>query len=258
MVLNNLVATAALRHGSWLRDWAPMLVDELYQKFVALGESGLMPGDLLTLAAAIKEYQPGVILELGRGFGTSTALFRLLEIPVISVCRETLWQDRTLAALAFVRPIDWERGVNAIVGEIAEQDYPRLLADAVRPMIFWDAHGYDVAEIVFNRIIPALSGRAALVACHDLRDSRFFDADDRPPQQAPLWRGNSVDRFLRLGDIHSGFEQLVSIVDFVSWKGLAIHSPTHEIMTSREALALLPSVTGWPYCLWHYFFVPAD
>lgn len=255
MTPNNLVARGALHHQAWLRDHEPV-IERLYQGFAALGDSGLTKGDMLTLAAAAREYQPGLVLELGRGLGTSTSLFRYLEIPVVSICRLSDWQDRTLAMLAEIEPIDWAAGVNAIIGEIADQDYHSLLEGAVRPMIFWDAHGYDVADIVFSRILPALAGRSALVACHDMRDSRYY-ANERPLRDAPLWRSNDVERFLRLGDVHSSFEQLVSIVDFVSWAGITFNSPTHEIMTNPEALALLPfSGMGWPYCLWHYFVLP--
>jgi hypothetical protein len=161
--------------------------------------------------------------------------------------------------LADIASIDWEHGVEAIVGEIADQDYRSLLDGAVRPMIFRDAHGYDVAEFVLGRILPFLAGPKALVVCHDMRDSRYF-VGNRPPDLALRWRGQQepYDRFLRLGDVHSSFEQLVSIVDFCSWSGVPFCSPTHEIMTNPEARSLFPvSGIGWPYCLWHYFTPPA-
>jgi hypothetical protein len=252
----NLVAQAALHHQAWLREHEPVL-ERLHQGFSGLGESGLSRGDMLSLAATALEYRPDLVLELGRGLGTSTALFHYLDIPVVSVCRTSFWRDRTVAMLAEIEPLEWERGVNAIVGEISEQDYGSLLHGATRPLIFWDAHGYDVAECVFRKIMPTLADREVLVACHDMRDSRYY-LRDRPPEGSPLWRSQQepYDRFLRIGDVHSSFEQLVSIVDFVSWNEITLHSPTHEIMTNPDALALFPiSGVGWPYCLWHYFIV---
>jgi hypothetical protein len=258
MAPDNLVADAALQYQAWLHDHKPIL-ERLHDVIATLGESGLLRGDMFTLAAAVKGWQPDLVLELGRGLGTSTALFRYLDIPVISICRSSYW-DRTAEVLADMEPINWKRGVNAIIGEIADQDYRLLLDAPARPMIFWEAHGYDVADAVFNGILPILNGRDVLVACHDMRDSRYYEAHDRPPKDAPLWRQQQepYDRFLRLGDIHSSFEQLVSIVDFISWNGIKFRSPIHEIMTNPDALALLPPSTGWPNCFWHYFLLPRN
>lgn len=253
-----LVSGAALEHETWLRQHDPVL-HQLHSSISSIAESGLTIGDLRTLALLIKAHGPDLICELGRGYGTSTALFRSLEIPVVSLCRTSYWQDITVPLFTENMPRDWTSQVNAIVGEIdGSWDYASLLNRARRPMIFWDAHGYDVADVVFQRILPSLPDRPILVACHDFRDSRYF-LRDGPPDDAPLWRGQSerVDRFLRLGNVHSSFEQLVSVIDYTSWRGLPLCSPTHEIMTNPEALALFPlSGSDWPYCLWHYFNIP--
>src|SRR5437763_1777825 len=86
-------------------------------------ECGLPWNDTIALSAAILEFQPELVIELGRAWGTSTALFRYWKVPVLSICRSNLWTQFTVPALASIGPkLDWEHEVNAIVGDIAEQD----------------------------------------------------------------------------------------------------------------------------------------
>jgi len=229
----------------------------LYATFQRVGDPGLLWSDWIALAAALLSYRPARVLELGRGYGTSTCLFRLLNFPTVSICRTSYWQDSTMELLRDAETIEWGSGLSAIVGEIAGQDYPALIGDSPRILLFWDAHGYDVADVVLGDILPALAGREVMVVCHDMRDSRYFSEAHRYAG-ARLWRGQENETtlpWLRLGNIHSPCEQLVSLVDFASRNDIGIRSPTHELMQNAATRAAYDD-SIWPYCIWHYFELP--
>jgi hypothetical protein len=251
-----LAPRAVLKHIKRLRELESKIV-EIHDLIGSFGEPGLFSSEMLSIAALAIEFNPDLILELGRGLGTSTALFRLIGMPVASICRSRAWNDHTATALQQVLSIDWTANIDAIIGEITEQNYPALLADTRRVMIFWDAHGYDVAETVLTEILPNLVGREVLSICHDMRDSRYCPAD-REYQNQPMWRGQSeLYNFVRCGNVHSSFEQLISILDFTSRNGIPFISPTHALATNEETKSLFPHL-GWPIGLWHYFEIPSD
>jgi hypothetical protein len=210
--------------------------------------------DWLTIMAAARKFRPDAIIELGRGVGTSTALFRYLDLPVVSVCNSDYWETRTVARLSAVHPIDWSRSVHAIVGDINSQDYSDLAGDANRILLFWDAHGYAIAETVFSRLLPALKGREIFIICHDMRDARYFEDNDYRGNR--LWTSQRDTGYpmVHLGNVFSSFEQVVSIVDFCSRNQIELHSATHSVASVPIARSAFDD-PKWPYCLWYYFSV---
>ena len=120
-------------------------------------------------------------------------------------------------------------------------------------MLFWDAHGYEIANTVFARILPILKGREVLVVCRDMLDNQYSNTsyDGRPiwvrqEQQLPL-------PAVHLGTVYSNFEQVVPIVDFCSRNRLPFHSATHSLAKVPELRDVLGAEEGWPGCYWHYF-----
>lgn len=107
---------------------------------------------------------------------------------------------------------------------------------------------------MLSTVLPMLHGREVMVACHDMRDSRYFTNDK--PYRTALWTSQRppYSRFVRLGDVHSSFEQLVSIVDFTSRNDIAFCSPSHEMV--QAGLGSIFTEPYWPVVLWHYFFLP--
>lgn len=115
---------------------------------------GLPWVDWLSIAASALAFAPDLVVELGRGVGTSTALFSYLRFPVVSICNTNLWTPVTVPRLSTVLLLDWSQSVRAIVGDINEQDHRELVEGANRVLLFWDAHGYAVAETVLSRLLP--------------------------------------------------------------------------------------------------------
>lgn len=119
---------------------------------------------------------------------------------------------------------EWFAPLTTLRTDIVTFDFERLLHQYNRIFVFWDAHGYDVAESVLGRLLPDLTDRAHIVAMHDLSDGRYLGPDYTSYSSA-LWRGNDwTGPRIRLGHIDSNVEQAVAIVDFASRNGLPLRS----------------------------------
>jgi hypothetical protein len=232
------------------------------------------PGDLtLSQWAQIMsltwDFEPDLIVELGRGRGNSTCAFtetmnRLGRHKgfVVSICNSEDWERMTRARVAQVVPRDWFEPLVALRCDIREVDLVGLFRHARRCLIFWDAHGYDVAECVLGGILPLIAEKEHLVVMHDLGDTRYAADESRYYGEHGLWKGNdwSGPR-IRLGHIDAAVEQAVAIVDFASRNGLEIQSADHSIQSGigshPDRVAEMQRVLGGQmfslYAHWCYF-----
>jgi hypothetical protein len=67
--------------------------------------------------------------------------------------------------------------IHPIVGDITTFDFTTILEDAERILIFWDAHGFEIAGRIFSHIMPMIASKPHVVFCHDVSDNRFDDTD---------------------------------------------------------------------------------
>lgn len=194
--------------------------------------SDLAPRQWAQLIAFALKFQPDVIVELGRGWGNSTCAFteaaellQPLDCRVVSLCRSAAWDARTRPHVEDVVPASWFRPLHTYRADIPAWNYEATFAGAKRCLIFWDAHGYEVAECVLGGMLPLIADRPHVVIMHDLSDARFQPAESIGYGRHGLWKGNdwSGPR-LRLGNIDSAVEQAVAIVDFTSRNGIPLHS----------------------------------
>ena len=205
----------------------------------AIGENtDMLPYQWFQLMSAALEFKPDLILELGRGEGNSTCAYTEaahLMVPhscqVVSVCWSRDWGEKSVPRLRQMVPDSWAQPLKAFFADILSFDFPQLLASANRVLVFWDAHGYDVAECVLGTILPVIQDRPHLVLMHDLSDARYMPR--LPYGDKGLWRGNDWqgDR-LQLGHINSCVEQAVSITDFCSRNSVELNSADQSL---REA-----------------------
>lgn len=208
------------------------------------------------------EFQPDLILELGRAWGNSTCVFTeaagLLEnCRVLSLCLSNGWEERTRPRVAEVVPPEWFTPLEARRANLLASDPAELVGNAQRVLVVWDAHGYEIAEFVLGALMPVLQDRAHLVLMHDISDTRYAassnDYDDKG-----LWRGNN-DGYtrLRLGYMDSAVEQAVAMVDFTSRNGLELHSSDHSFHTElsdAQAAELQESLGDWFLLIGHWFW----
>ena len=218
---------------------------DLRGRVLELYEAVSWPGDLFPyqwaqLMAMTLDFEPDLVLELGRGKGNSTCAFtesaaHLPNTRVVSICISVDWDQETLPRLRDVVDDGWLARLEIVRGDIRDIDYEAVIDASERILVFWDAHGFDVAECVLGGILPLLAEREHLVLMHDLSDARYSGPEARDYAGMPLWRRNdwSGSRLL-LGNIDSKVEQAVAIVDFTSRNGLELHSADHSFDTELE------------------------
>jgi hypothetical protein len=104
-------------------------------------------------------------------------------------------------------------------------------------MVFWDAHGFEVAEEVLARFLPELNG-AVLVLLHDIGDLRFqksfreFGSQSIWKAEPEKWPGPSVV----VGHFFAHVAQLVSITDFCSRNKIELFSQSFSNRESMKSL----------------------
>jgi len=184
------------------------------------------------LSAFALEFQPSLIVELGRGRGNSTCCF--LEVSnglggrshcrLLSLCLRDDWMLFTVPRLKSRVPPDWFAPADVIQGDILGFDFGPAVEAADRVFVFWDAHGFDVAECVLGRLLPLLAKKPHIIVMHDLSDLRFEGA--LPPYgDLGLWKGsNAAEPSVCLGHIFSRVAQSISVVDFTTRNRIPLHS----------------------------------
>jgi hypothetical protein len=149
-----------------------------------------------------------------------------------------------------------------------------LLERAQRPLVLWDAHGFEIAEWVLGKLLPALVSKPHLVLMHDMSDTRF-EVPSAEYGETEIWKGtnagdlsvgpasekisrngetgvwqrtNAGDPALWLGHLFSKVSQAISIVDFASRNRLPLHSGAEslhaEIASDPARMASLRELLG--------------
>lgn len=223
----------------------------------------LLPYQWAQLFSLAAEFRPDLILELGRGRGNSTCAFTEAAhcVPgtrVVSVCLSEHWKQ-TERRLRRSLPDTWFEPLTIVQADIRDIDYARVLGDSERVLLFWDAHGFDVAECVLGEILPRLQNLDHVVVMHDLSDARYQSAQSRSYDQQRLWRAHdATESRLLLGNIDSKVEQAIAIFDFSSRNGIELESADHSFHTelTQEQINELEQALGNLFSLeghWFYF-----
>lgn len=197
-------------------------------------------------------FEPDLIIELGRGRGNSTAVFaqaarRLgLRRPakrtrVVSLCVTGEWDAVVAPAIARIVDPAWFANVDARRIDILSVDYEQLLAGHARVLVLWDAHGFEIAELVLGDILPRLAGRDHLVLMHDISDNRYPGVS-RSYSGQPLWKGSAwqkrtgaCESRINIGWMNSMQDQVIALADFSVRNDLEIGSADHEYAQFFEA-----------------------
>jgi hypothetical protein len=183
-------------------------------------------------------FKPDLIVELGRGYGNSTAIFcqaasRLGHTRVLSLCKSTEWNTVTVPRLQNVVPPGWFDALDARVADILDADYENLLYGGKRVLFLWDAHGFQIAEVVLARILPLLASREHLIVMHDISDTRYAVLP-KSYEGLPIWKGSTFpgapenpSARVNIGWMNSMQDQVVAIADFAFRNDLEIGSADH-------------------------------
>jgi hypothetical protein len=157
---------------------------------------------------------------------------------VASVCRDPEWEEVTLPKLraAGLADADWLSRLTAHRADITRFDFAPALAGARRVLVFWDAHGWEVAATVLGGLMPRLAGREHLVALHDLSDQRYGPEANLDYAGRGLWAGRDMDGArLLLGHVDTAVPQAVCALDFCTRNRIGLESAEHELRTRLDA-----------------------
>ena len=213
---------------------------------------------------AALEFQPDLIVELGRGRGNSTCVFteaanQLGNCQVVSLCLSEDWHQEVSPKVASLVAPEWFEHLDAQVGNMLKVDFKALFENKQRVLLLWDAHGFEIASFVLGYVLPLLQTRQHLVIMHDISDARYVDASHMGYKNSGLWHGrcSSPERMV-LGHLNSAVPQAVSILDFTSRNGLTLHSSDHSFHTelSDEQFTELKQLFGaeWFQLNGHWFW----
>jgi SAM-dependent methyltransferase len=184
-------------------------------------------------------FAPDLILELGRGYGNSTALFgeaarRLGHTKVVSLCISAEWMAIASPRIVPIVDAAWFANIDAQRTDILSADYAEIIADHQRVLVLWDAHGFDIAELVLGEILPRLAGRPHLLLMHDISDNRYAEVP-RSYGGQPLWKGSSWQQRtglwnsrVNIGWMNSIQDQIIALADFSARNDVEIGSADHE------------------------------
>jgi len=200
----------------------------------------LSPSQWCQLMSMALDFKPDLIIELGRGMGNSTCAFPEVahalggasKCTVLILCNSASWNERSKPMLEQIVEPEWFEPQVIERGNILSFDFAEAVKDAKRVLVFWDAHGFEVAECVLGRLVPLIADRPHAILMHDLSDARYKEgakegADEYGPHG--LWKGNNWSGpRLRLGHIDSAVEQAIAVVDFTSRNRLQLMSADHS------------------------------
>ncbi|MBM0742905.1 hypothetical protein JOY44_15035 [Phormidium sp. CLA17] len=231
--------------------------DRLQALFHAVNDpDSLTLSQWVHLYAAVLEFKPDLVLELGRNVGNSTCAFteaanQIGECRVVSLCRSTNWQESTQARVSQIVPAEWFQPLDARVADILQVEAKALLGNSQRVLVLWDAHGFDVAEYMLGSLMPLLKDRQHIVLVHDITDLRYH-AGQESYGDKPLWRAGNDDVYsdhtvrVVLGHLSSAVEQAIALVDFTSRNHLPLHSADESFYSelSQEQNNVLRDLLG--------------
>lgn len=155
-------------------------------------------------------FGPDLVLELGRGCGNSTCIFTEAahEIPCrvtsIGFDSEHAWKTSTAPRLLPVVGADWFRPLRVLQEDLTKTDFRPILAGSNRVLVFWDAHGADVAQAVFERLLPELPPANQIVV-DDIWSTPEKYGLRAEYQAGPLW---------------SLFDELPPLWEYLSGRGI--------------------------------------
>jgi hypothetical protein len=149
---------------------------------------------------------------------------------VVSLCQSSEWRSLVEPRVAAFVDADWFSRLDARVADILSADYSAIIEGHSRVLLFWDAHGFEIAEVVLGDILPRLAEREHLVLMHDISDNRYGGVS-RSYAGQPLWKGikwqqrtGSWGSRVNIGWMNSIQDQVIAIADFSARNDLEVGS----------------------------------
>jgi hypothetical protein len=170
-----------------------------------------------------------LLLEIGRGYGNSTVVLteaaHALGARVVSVGFDEppAFEGITWPKLRPVVGEAWRARLTVVQGDVRDYTPPAC----ERGFVFWDAHGYEVAQTMLERLIPALPAGSRVVV-HDVPTVTEAENSPLPLSAYPYrWR-----------EFVSAFDELPLLGAWLDMNGIE-----YEQDTGMLAFSLLDTVS---------------
>jgi hypothetical protein len=219
---------------------------ELHAALEIIGDPrNLSSPQALCLAALCLEQTPDVVLDLGTGNGNSAVVFSLTgkvleglghDLTVHTFDTQNRWHDEPVSKL----DTRITQRVVSHVGDLTEFNFEPILESTRSVLVFWDAHGFAVADTLLTRIVPILAERRHVIVCHDIGDNRFHP-ELRSYRGLPFWR--EMDYFykkretaeINIGWLCTVVDQILPLTDFCFRNEIEIQSFDYSIRNELAA-----------------------
>jgi hypothetical protein len=236
---------SALRHG---------LSCSIDNNDLTIAQATLLTAIALDIAADL-------IIDIGTGAGNSAITFAIAQREInsrIYTLGNPSVDRRWRATVERVTPYiaDFTRIVTSLDVDITRFDYAPMVADANSVLVFWDAHGFAIADSILSRLLPLLADRRHVVVCHDMSDNRMF-SDLKSYIGRPFWRGAMGDvetAYVSTSWVLTQVEQAIPILDFCWRNDMLFRSFDGEIHLDTgesERTSILGAVGLDPSSLFH-------
>lgn len=204
----------------------------------------------LQIASMVYDFKPDFIVELGRGYGNSTCamthavkLLRPSPIRFVSLCLSDAFNRESLPYLrANLKDASAFDPVEALETDILTFDFEAVTASAKRVFVFWDAHGFNVAQTILTRLLKPLRDRQHVAIIHDMADLTYLPPALKRFENEKQWHpyGTSGPKYI-IGNVGAQYEEGFALVDFASRNGLPLLSAESSYfrdLTEAQAIEL--------------------
>jgi len=171
--------------------------------------------DWIQLYSLVLEFSPDLIVELGRGYGNSTCLFTEAvnksgkgKVVSVGYDSEHAWDKITVPALQKLISSQWLDKLSIKQQDIMKTDFAEIIGKSERILLFWDAHGKELAQYIISHLFPLLQNKEHLIVMHDITDTGSSD-----PASSTEFGGYEI---FQIHNLVSIFEEIIPLFDFIS------------------------------------------
>jgi hypothetical protein len=185
------------------------------------------------LGAVAQAYDADLILDIGTGHGTSAYIFSAVR-PQSRVHTFDLYDHVDATIRSAIAKLECGHNITFELANLCHIDFGPIVSDANNVVVFWDAHGLQVASHILCHVMPLIADRRHIVLCHDMPHVDF--QSDLSYDGKALWRGMedyyaNPERtaFVVLGWTVTVVDQIIPILDFCARNGMTFRSADQSI-----------------------------
>lgn len=166
-------------------------------------------------------FEPDLVLELGRGYGNSTCVFTeaagRMHFDVVSIGNDggREWETGTARRLKPLVGRRWFRPLTVVHSDICGFDYEAIVRGRQRVLVYWDAHGMDVAAAVLSDLLPRLPAVNLVVV------------DDVWPKDGPYPQPLPPEHFA--GPFASLFDEIGPLWEYLRTRDVPFHQGERSV-----------------------------